>query len=186
MLLYYTTLFSIFHTFIHLTINFEFSLQVLLNVFFCVFSLEWHNVIWWTEKRSSQRQRKVRRELKAVVKERWDRKRRKNIEVKGEGRGERRKNNRSGYVPVSQTAVYVCVWACVLSSITLSCQLLERLTLDKAQVSPKTEQPSRKREISCCMFTLSRLLSHVSFSLYLNDFYPSLSDTHIRPHTQAN
>lgn len=33
---------------------------------------------------------------------------------KEEEKAERRKNNRSGYVPVSQTAVYVCVSLCAL------------------------------------------------------------------------
>lgn len=61
--------------------------------------------------------------------------------IKGEGRGELRKNNRSVslWLLMFLSVKLLCVCVCVFSSITLSCQLLVCLTLDKAQVSLETE-----------------------------------------------
>lgn len=61
----------------------------------------------------------------------------------------------------------VCVCVCVFSSVTLSCQLLECLTFDKAQVSLKTEQPSGKSERSCSFLVCSLSFVHCLVSLFL-------------------
>lgn len=83
-------------------------------------------------------------------------------------------------VPVSQTTLCESWSACGFSSITL----LERLTLDKAQVSLSTEQLCGKRETYCISVSL---LGHsaVSFSLSLNIYLP-VFDKHIHTHAVSN
>lgn len=103
-----------------------------------------------------------------------------------------RKNNRSMLVwprfPfVRLLWVYKCVR--VFSYITFSCQLLECLKFDKAQVLLKTEWLSKKRErqfnFLASSFSLSCSLVCLTFSCLNNFSTVPLFYTHTHAHTHA-
>lgn len=176
----------IFYLFIHFNINSETSVQVSLQFSSYVFSyMAWYNTL----DRLIAEALKGREGRKAVVR-RGGRERREKTGSKVK-KGEPRKNNRSEWPwpPMFLSVKLLCVFerVSVFSSVTLSCQLLEGLTLDKAQVLLKIEQLSRQREQYCnfLVFSLSpSLICSLVFSLPFLSL--SLLNTHTPSHRVTN